>query len=573
MNPIRTRRCARTSRRRPLALATGILACATASHALEIPIDDTDWSVRFDNTLKLSTVYRLRDANPALADSFRQVPTGAPPPAPQTFPFAQAENFNAGDDNFRKPGFVSERVDLLSEFDAIYAKRFGLRVSGAAWYDQAYHKHSDAIDATNGQTPTDQFPGRTRQVAGGMAEVLDAFVFGGVDLGDGHMLTGRLGQHALQYGESLFFGDNAVAKAQGPVDIDKLLSSPNAQFKELIRPVPQLSANLQLSSTVSVGGYYQFRWEPDRLAPAGSYFSSVNIPWGSAQPEFVSLPASAGPLAGDYVLAAGANQEPRHSAQFGGQVKVRLQDTDLGFYAARFSDKDGQLYGNLDVANKADSRWYYLFPDAIKVYGVSVSQSLGDFNVSAEGSLRDNMPLRSQNILYAPGFGATPRVAKGRTAHLNVSTLASFGPNFLAAESGLVAEIAWNRVLKVDDPDTQLDAGRTRDASALQLIYTPTYRQVLPGLDLNVPLGVRYSLSGNSSVTAWDPKGSGNVSLGVAGTYLGDWQFTATYTKYVGKPVPFVDYSGLLRGGTAIYSHGNTLADRDYVSLSLRRSF
>ena len=58
-------------------------------------------------------------------------------------------------------------------------------------------------------------------------------------------------------------------RAQGPIDIFKLLGSPNAQFKEIIRPVPQLSAQLQLSPQLSVGGYYQFRWEADRLPPAG----------------------------------------------------------------------------------------------------------------------------------------------------------------------------------------------------------------------------------------------------------------------------------------------------------------
>ena len=70
----------------------------------------------------------------------------------------------------------------------------------------------------------------------------------------------------------------------------------------------------------------------------------------------------------------------------------------------------------------------------------------------------------------------------GRTAHINLSALGSFGPNFIAKESSLVGEIAWNRVLSKNDPDNEIDKGRTRDATALQFIYTPSYRQVLPGL-------------------------------------------------------------------------------------------
>jgi hypothetical protein len=209
----------------------------------------------------------------------------------------------------------------------------------------------------------------------------------------------------------------------------------------------------------------------------------------------------------------------------------------------------------------------------VKTYGMSASRSFGDVNLAGEASIRDDVPLRSQNIIYAAPLQPQPRLATGRTAHVNLSALASFGPNFIARESTLVAELAWNRLLRKNDPDNELDAGRSRDATALQFIFTPTYRQVAPGLDLSVPVGLRYTVSGNSPVTAWDAKGSGSANVGVEGTYLGDWQFALTYTHYIGKAVPFVDYSPLLAGGNPIYGHGNPLADRNYLALSLRRTF
>lgn len=551
------------------AIAAAAAMAASGAQAIDIDTGNPDWSVRFDNTVKGSLVYRTQNANPTLVDSFRQVPTGAPPPAPASFSFPQALNFNAGDDNFRDRGLVSKRVDLLSEFDAVYQKNFGLRVSAAGWYDAAYHGTTKATDAFNGQNPVNEFPEGTRRLAGRKSEVLDAFVFGGWDLGEGRKLTARLGRHALQYGETLFFGDNGIARAQGPVDIFKLLSSPNAQFKEIIRPVPQVSTQFQLSPSMSLGAYYQFRWEADRLPPSGSYFSTANIPWGSLQPEFVGIPS--GPIAGNYVLMPAGDLKPRSSGQFGLQFKWRLEDTDLGFYAARFHDKDGQLYGNLNLAGP--STWYYLFPENVKTYGVSASRSLGDFNVAAEASIRDDMPLRSTNMLFPGAFAPQPKPATGKTAHLNLSTLATFGPSFIARESALVAEIAWNRVLSKNDPSGELDAGRTRDATAIQLIFTPSYRQILPGLDLNVPVGLRYTVDGRSSVTAWDARGAGSFNIGLAGNYLGVWQFTLAYTQHIGKAEPFVDYSPILTGGSPRYSFGNPLADRNNIALSLRRTF
>ena len=567
---------------RRCAVAVAVACLSAGASAVEIDTGNPDWSLRWDNTVRTSTKLRTESADPALKDSFRQVPTGAPPPAPATFDFPQALNVNAGDQNFQKKGLVSARLDLLTEFDAVWRKDFGLRVSAAAWYDHMLHRKTEADnDPTIGQTPFDEFPDGTRKLAGGKAEVLDAFVFGGWRFDNGMKLTTRLGRHALLYGESVFFGDNGIARAQGPVDIDKLLASPNAQFKEIIRPVQQLSAQLQLTPNVSLGGYVQFRWEEDRLPPAGSYFSTANIGWGSQQPQFVEIPPPA-PIAGSYVLTPGADQRPSDSGQFGLQLKWSLEETDLGFYFARYHDKQGQPYGNLDPFGAPgpfgtlSGQRFYLFPEAVKTVGVSASRSLGDFNFSVEGSLRDDMPLRSTNMLYPGALGAPqPRHATGRTAHLNLSTLAVFGPSFIARESSLIAEIAWNRVLSKDDPDGTLDAGVSRDSTALQMIFTPTYRQALPGLDLSVPVGLRYVLDGNSAITSasWGAKGNGNATVGVEGNYLSVWQFALNYTHYIGKAVPFVDYAPLLTGGSPIYGKGNALADRNFLALSLRRTF
>src|SRR5690349_14321631 len=181
------------------AIALAAILASTGAHAVELDTGESDWQVRFDNTIKGGLMYRTQQADPALVNSFRLLVPGVPASA-----FPQALNFNAGDDNFRDRGIVSKRVDLLSEFDAVYRKDFGLRLSGAAWYDAAYRGTTQAADPVNGQTPANEFPRETRDLAGRKAELLDAFVFGGWDLGEGRKLDLRLGRHALQYGESLF---------------------------------------------------------------------------------------------------------------------------------------------------------------------------------------------------------------------------------------------------------------------------------------------------------------------------------------------------------------------------------
>ncbi|MCP5854418.1 DUF1302 domain-containing protein, partial [Klebsiella pneumoniae] len=71
-----------------------------------------------------------------------------------------------------------------------------------------------------------------------------------------------------------------------------------------------------------------------------------------------------------------------------------------------------------------------------------------------ELSTRWNQPLASTNQ-HALATGEVidnddnPVYATGRTLHANVSWLASLEPNFIAAESTFLGEIAWNRVMSV----------------------------------------------------------------------------------------------------------------------------
>ena len=94
-----------------LALA-GLSAVADVK-AVEISTDNTDLSIRWDNTVKYSAGFRVKNRSDTLV---------ADP------------NQDDGDRNF-KWGLVSNRLDLLSEFDLTCKNDLGFRTSGAGWYD------------------------------------------------------------------------------------------------------------------------------------------------------------------------------------------------------------------------------------------------------------------------------------------------------------------------------------------------------------------------------------------------------------------------------------------------------
>jgi hypothetical protein len=85
-------------------------------------------------------------------------------------------------------------------------------------------------------------------------------------------------------------------------------------------------------------------------------------------------------------------------------------------------------------------------------------------------------------------------------------------------------------------------------------VFTPRYFQVLPGLDVTVPVGMRLGL-GRSSVDPGISAGTGTVTLSVAASYRTVWQASLSYTHFIGAPP------------------AQPLADRDFITVALGRTF
>jgi hypothetical protein len=90
---------------------------------MEIETSVPDLTVRWDNTVRVNLGARVESrsskiGNTAIADE--------------------------GTYSFDKGDFVAKRIDLLSELDVVWQKRYGVRISGAGWYDAAYGDKSQS---------------------------------------------------------------------------------------------------------------------------------------------------------------------------------------------------------------------------------------------------------------------------------------------------------------------------------------------------------------------------------------------------------------------------------------------
>jgi hypothetical protein len=518
-----------------------------AGHAAELG-DVGGFDVRWDTTLRQTFDFRTGNAESGLLANI---------------------NGNDGDRAFA-PGLISARTDAFSEMTATRGD-FGFDASAQGWFDPVYFEKT-ANHAASGFNPVgvpyDQFPANVRRLMGGDAELLNAYGSERFDIA-GLPVTVRLGRQSLLWGESLFFANNGIAAGQAPVDEIKAMGAPLAEARELYLPVTQAVIRVQLTPGLALEAYDQFEWRRDRLPGVSSYFSTTDIL----------------DVGGDRVFVPGGrdlyrlrDNVPGGFGQFGGALRLQGELIDLGLYAVRYDAKAPQ-----PVFDAPQGTYRLYFPRGIDMVGASASTYLGDSNVAGEMSFRHNMPLAPGSAglgavgggaaVYAGAYAASlgyvaadsparaqsqatqGGYATGDTWHAQLSIVSQLAPSRWWQGASLAAEAAANDLIGVTAGHADVLAGRTHFAASIRAVFTPNYFRVLPGLDIGVPIGVGYTPVGKSSLDTSQNAGAGDLTLGVSATYHAVWQGSLSFTHFIGC------------------ASAQPLADRDFVGLSLTRSF
>ncbi|MFZ5560275.1 MAG: DUF1302 domain-containing protein [Pseudomonadota bacterium] len=573
---------------------------AGTAQAFELPVENEDFQLRWDNTLRYNYLHRVESQDDALL---------------------KAVNNDDGNRNFDE-GTVSNRLDLLSEFDFVYRQQHGFRVSGAAWYDEAYdHLDNQSVATSNHMQNGQPAPGLSnftdRYYRGPSGELLDAFAFTGFDLG-ATAVNARAGRHTVYWGESLLLGGalHGISYAQAPVDVAKGFAVPGAEAKELFRPQNQISLQLRPRTDLAVAAQYFLEWEPYRIPEAGSYlgFNDAILEGGEA---LIAAPGSR--------LIKGRSPRPDDEGDWGLALRwspEALEGT-LGLHYRKLSDKLPQVhlqpavatmpaanctalgftaiapttcYVNPGAASLADvgagriGRYYTAFADDVDLYGISLSRNIGGISVGFELSYRENMPLVSDPVRILPAAlaAATPGAvtalpvdgetggARGDTLHGLVNLVGIVGGSPLWDSLTWATELTWNRWEKVTQNEAVFK-GRdgyaaidkvSRDFWGLALNVTPTWFQVFPSVDVLLPLSVSGGLDGNSAVILGGNEATGTYSVGVAADLRQRHRFDLKYVDSFGDVT--TDASGAV-----VVANGNPalLTDRGFVSFTFKTAF
>lgn len=524
-----------------ISIAVSFLIIVPPLNAFEIDTG-SDIKLRFDSTLKYSAAARVKQRSDGLVD-------------------AAHVNNDDGDRNFHR-GIISNRFDILSELDVTYHD-VGLHASGAAWYDTIYNtsNSNDSPGTVNSfSVPPNEFTKGTRNLMGRKVELLDAFIYANGNV-SGHPWNVRVGRHTLLWGESLLFANNGISYGQAPLDFVKFLTVPGTQAKELFMPVTQVSAQIQPINNVTLMAFYQLEWRKSRLPPAGSYFSSVDLLDVGGERIFPAFPA---PVA----FFRGQDLEAKNSGQWGVGTRFRLAavDADFGLYYLRFNDKNPNVYiapsgGAPSPPNFSLGQYSLVYGEDVQTMGASFSTVVGPANVAGEFSMRRNMPLVSTPQIVLPGGLAdndkNPLYAVGNTLHAQLSTIYFLPPTMIWQGGTFLGEIAWNRLSSITKNPSAFDSTRQRDVYGLRFILEPAYFQVLPAVDLTVPIVFGYNPRAKSSSDAKFNGGAdqgGDVGIGISVTQNAVWKYTLKYTNYFG------------------HEESQTSKDRNFIAFSVSRT-
>ncbi len=511
--------------------------------ALSFDLPNPDYRLRWDNTVRYNLGVRTDSQDSRIMNT---------------------PNFDESDGKFDRGDIVTNRLDVLSEFDFSYLNEWGARLSAAGWFDQAYN--DDKVESNIPGYATSYHNNKysnevDRYMNGPSGEILDAFVWRNFNVGDTPVNL-KVGRHTNYWGESLLFGGHAVSYSQAPSDGVKASTSPGIETKEVFLPVGQISAKAQVTDHLSVAGQYFYEWEPTRIPYGGTYF-------GAADPLFE------GP--DQLPLAPNGAAFQRQDSRFGrdgknwgvmAKLNVEKVESTFGAYYRQFDDYQPWLAPQVKAAQGA---YRVVYPRGVKLAGVSFARVFNTVAVGSELSDRMNGALNATGVSALDNEG--PR---GDTIHFiaNATLVGEFAYSHLqrvTEHEELYKGVGKNACTNARTPGiagsgSESDGCSSKNYYAVAVNYTPQYISIFPSWDMDVPLTVNYGLHGNAPTAGGGSEGALAYSVGVKLTYAQLYEFGLRYADTAAQP------KNLANGTVA--GNGNVGGeDRGWLAFTFKTSF
>lgn len=365
-----------------LSIACGLLFLGSKAYATSFEINK-DWKFETNTSLSLGASWSMQNPSSSLLFT---------PDANSIHKDGNGIDVN-GDDgrlNFKKYDAISQIIKGYTEFK-LTGQQQGAVLSAKYWYDHAYETNNgDLKDFDDSAWP------RLAKFKG--IDLWDAYIWKNFALSNGQTLNAKLGKHTLNWGKSQFFqnGLNSVSAFDFAA-----INRPGGDLRERVIPVEMFSFSAGINENLKFEGFYQFKFRPTVVDGCGTFFTVSDV-----------FPENCGPL----LIAGGGTSEnamqkhlyiPRtesqmakNSGQYGFNLKQiipSLNNAELGVYFANYHSRlphyDGTTVTASGVENFSTSTIYSVYPENIKMYGLSLSGKVGTTSYFSEINHKPNLPL------------------------------------------------------------------------------------------------------------------------------------------------------------------------------------
>ncbi len=444
----------------------------------------------------------------------------------------QEPNTDDPNRNFHQWDLINNKITVLADIDIQY-KNAGLFIRPKAFYDHVYMSdNANDSPATNNALAgdligsSDEWADDVEDVHGRKAEILDLFGYLSYRLFD-RELNLRVGKQVISWGESMLVA-GGVSSAQSPLDYSAAVAV-GTEVKEFFLPTESAYLQMEITQDMALAGYYQWKWEKNRLMEGGTFFSQADMLDELKAPTLYDLGG------GQYLLTPrGEDEDAKDSGQFGvalTYVLPVLDATEVGAYFINYHDKNPMFLSTSDF-----SAYYLAYTEDIKLYGASVSSMAGDAQVSGEFTYRQDVGFQRYD---AAGI---PVVEMGDYWQAQVSSVYILPLQFFANQLMAIGEVACGKEVKTEDNEFAW-----RFSALLQIDWFLVFSNTDMGLNLaysDIPNGTNLlSPEGEDAAAA---------SIGVDLIYKSNFKSALTYENR------FKD---------------NVYKDRDTISLTLSYSF
>jgi len=551
-------------RRSALALGIAAAGISAGASAFVVNTGNPDLEVKWDNSFRVNAAWRVEEIDDAMGDNWQ---------------------YDESEYKFEQGDMFAQRLDVYSELDVVWRGDYGARMSVAGWYDHAYQDTDVKQNPALANLPSSYYGKEYSSLVrnyyrGPYGEVLDAFVFANHSIGD-VALSLKAGQLTTFWGMAVFY-QGGIAQSQHPIDGRKGAASPGSEVKELFLPLSQVDLQVQLAPTISAEVQYYLDWANTRAPEGGTYLGPADLT--------LQGPDQSG---GDPAL--GQNL-PRHTAltpddqQGNWGVNFRfnpelLRGQTVGIYYREFDEKIPWLFIVTPASRQQPKPFGYraVYAENTRLAGVSFDGSVGQWAVGAEIGYHMNTGLKSV------GFAVADEGARGDTWHALVNGIYLLDRNAFWDAGNMVVELTYDRLddvtenedlfVRVDHgsnctigragpPGSWKDGCATRDAIGLGVRISPQWLQVMPSLDVTLPMSYQTGLDGNSAITSYGVnQEAATLSLGVQLDYKVIHRITVTYDDYFSKRHTKDDL--LVTGNGSSYM----LNDRGRVTITYKVAF